>query len=226
MNDLGGRSLESVDNLDLPDFSLLTSALADLRQSVTKIISRLTSELNVVKADMTSLKSDMNVLQNKFIQLEEESGYMKKMHLISNLFGPFMSRVYSFMLMENLSTSVLTRKRLEQIQKHMRSEIQSNDDMNLDAIVIIVEEVANEFQVNPLIAIDYCLRKKIHNDVVHFNRKIQSYATSTSTNERNCAAFLAHEPDLEYRFFDTEVQSLDVLFRCLCNQMILSHQSL
>ena len=220
------RSLESMDSIGLPDFSLLTSALADLRQSMIKIISRLTSELNIVTADVTSLKSDMSVLQNKFIHLEEESDNMKKMHLISDLFGPFMSKVYSLMSLENLSASVLTRKKLEQIRQHMRNEIESNDDTNSNAIASIVKNVADEFQVNPSIAIHYCLKKKIRNDAVHFNRKIQSYATSTSPNQRSFATFLTLEPDLEYQFFDTEVQSLDGLFRCLCNQMTLSHQSL
>ena len=54
----------------------------------------------------------VSVLQNSFIHLEEESDYMKKMHPISDLFGPFMSKVFSLMSLQNLSPSVFTRKKL------------------------------------------------------------------------------------------------------------------
>ena len=61
-----------------------------------------------------------SVLQNKFIHLEKESDYMKKMHLISDLFGPFMSKVYSLMSLQNLSPSIFTRKKLrgQSTQRH------------------------------------------------------------------------------------------------------------
>lgn len=201
------RSLESMDSLTLSDFSSLTSALADLRQSIIKIISRLANELNVIKTDVTSLKSQVDVLQNKVIHLEAESHYMKKMHLISDLFGPFMSKVYSLMSSENLSPTALTRTRLEQIQQHIKNEIHSNNETMLDAMVIIVKKVANEFQVNPLIAIDYCLKKKIRNDAVPINQQIHMYSTSTQSNQRTFAAFLASAPELEYQFFSSRDSS-------------------
>jgi chromosome segregation ATPase len=97
------NDLESFKTIELQDFHDLTTALADLKQTMQQIISRLATELTAVKINVDSLKSEMKDLGNKVMKLEEELDFLKKMHFISDLFSPVMSKLHSMMLINNIS---------------------------------------------------------------------------------------------------------------------------
>jgi hypothetical protein len=215
------NDLESFKTIELQDFHDLTTALADLKQTMQQIISRLVTELKAVKINVDSLKSEMKDLGNKVMKLGKESDFLKKMHFISDLFSPVMSKLHSMMLINNIPPNTLTKSPLEQLRQFLNHGQIGDEDLR--SIAVIFQSFISEYKLDPMVAIDYLIKKKRRNETVHYTRKLKDYATSATVTERNLAAFLSSQPELDNQFFVSEINALNGLFVSVCEQLILPY---
>lgn len=176
--------------IELKDFDELITALADLKQSIDKSFSRLISELK-------NMKRNMNDVANKVSKLEVESEAVKKMNFISDLFKLIVSKSQLLFLEKNLPVTTLTKSRLEQVKRFF---IQRNKEKYGEEswfIAEIIEKVSDEYHLGPLVTIDYLIKKKNRNEMMHYSRKIKEYALSTNSGVWNLIEFLSNQPELE-----------------------------
>jgi hypothetical protein len=215
------RSLESL-SMDLESFNILTVALADLKHTLEVSICSLFKDFNVLNNKVAFLETEVNSLKLMVTELQDQSSVLDKMHLISDLFTPMFAKFQSNVREKQIMYNVQTKQCLDQLKNHFRHGNDNNSNSELLTVVNAFEEVAAEYGTNPLLAIDYLVKKKHRNESVHFNRRFKEYAKATAPTERDLSHFLSFYPAIDNQFLIHEVQSLNPLFCRVCQELSLS----
>ncbi|CAF1460545.1 unnamed protein product [Rotaria sp. Silwood1] len=113
--------------------------------------------------------------------------------------------------------TTLTKSRLEQVkQVFIQRNKEKHDDEELRFIAEIIEKVSDEYHLESLVTIDYLIKKKNRNEMMHYSRKIKKYALSSSSGDWNLVEFLSNQPELENHLFISEVNALNGPFFFAC----------
>ena len=149
-------------------------------------------------------------------KLQDQSAALNKMHLISDLFSPMYAKFQSNVIENGIMYNVQTKQCLDQLKKHFLNDNEIRSNVDFAQMAKVFGDVAKDFSIDPLLAIEYLSKKKQRNEAVHYNKRVSDYAKSTAPDNRALAHFLSFYPQLENLFFISEIQSLNSLFCCVC----------
>ena len=109
------RTIEHCQHISLDDLNQVTLAIDELRQTVVATLSKVFAELN-------TLHSKLDVLTSKMAILEAQSGAMKKMNFIADIFVPLVSLLNEKLVLSNIPIHSFYRQdNLEQIKRYLFS---------------------------------------------------------------------------------------------------------